>query len=234
MRVRSAAFWDYCEALVALSGRPRPAPEVLAPRLAAIEEGIGQATTYEWANLLTHHRAITGGGTQRVHANRVIEVGSWLRGAQLGFPRLCATASEPTELSATLADAGIPHAFGAITAANLWSFYEAASSIQLYVPPSAVAKARKELDHPGGRTRIEIFSQAPVSLPIAASNLASIAASCGAEFGQAYRDKDLARRSGASVPVTTRFVSMLDSRVHPEGASHAVFLRDQILSRVTE
>lgn len=232
MRVRHPAFWDYCETLLALSGKPRPASDIITTRFAVETEGVGQTTTYEWSNLLSHHHAITGAGTQRVNPDRLIEVCTWLRGAQLGFPRLCATAMEPADLSEALYEAGIPHAFGAITAANHWSFYEAAPSIQLYVPPTAVAAARRELDGPGDRTRVEIYNQAPAGLPVAARDLSELADRCHAEYGTPYREKDLARQSGATIPVTTRFVSLLDCRVHPEGASHAAFLREQILARV--
>ena len=232
MRVRSAAFWVYGERLLALGDAPHPAQAHADLRAHLEAEGAGRATVSEWERLLRHHRAITGAGTRRIDAARLIEVFAWFRGAQLGAPLRFATADPPDRLSVRLRDAGMPHVFGAITAANHWAFYEPAPSVQLYVPPPLVGEARRLLNDPGERVRGEVFADAPDRLVVLGRDLRDIEQSCADQRrGPAYRDQDIAVASSAPFPVTSRFLSLLDCRVHPEGASHAAFLRTQLQDR---
>lgn len=163
--------------------------------------GVPSSTAGDWIRQLRFHRALveTPGG-DRVDRPRLLSYLTSVRVAALSFVREVHVDGDVVAVSERLAEAGVDHAFGMLTAANEWAFTEPLRSLQLYVPRR---RARDIADIlPEGDVRLDVFAE----------NLDRLV---------------LARRRG--LQVTDAFLTLLDCRAHPEGGAHADFLARTVL-----
>ncbi len=172
---------------------------------------VHQQVITPWLNYLEFFRATRKReGEVHVVEDRLLATLANYRAGNLRPERARPIEAEPSKIHALLEEAGVPHAFGMVTAANRWAFYEPHRDVQLYVSRSDRSSVRDALeplspDRSQGGGRLQVFHE---SLD-----------------GVATQDRE-------GLPVTTPFQTVVDLRAHPAGGAHADFLEANLLPRL--
>lgn len=199
MLLRSDAFLRFAEHLAHHEALEHGAAQPLAR-----EMGVPYTTLIEWWRHFEFHRALlVFADGVRVDRQRLLQVLVAHRVTRL-TPRVSrGTSLAPREVSAALTAQGVPHALAMLSAANEWAFFEPRREIQIYVAAQDLTRARAAVPaDERGPYHVEMFSDNPAHLQI-------------------VRRGDL--------PVTGKFLTLLDCRAHPEGGAHASFLERNLI-----
>lgn len=176
-------------------------PVRLATLRAKLE--VSPSTLHGWVQQLRFQRALTqtNGGYQ-VDRARLLAFYTANRIARIAPITEIPVGLSAQRLSDLLRREGIPHALAMMSAANEWAFFEPRRTVELYLDRRIVPRVRDLL--PAGDGMAHFFHENLDDLPVATR----------------------ARR-----PVTDLFLTVIDSRAHPEGGAHADFVDRNILQR---
>ena len=182
------------------------------PSQAAIAESVGAApgSLHPWLQALVYQRVLLSDDNGfRVDRDRLLRYFSAVRIAAMRPVRAFTTSLQPEEIHARLTEAGIAHAFGFFTAANLYAFFEPRREIQLFIAP-------------GSREAVRLAS--------AGRNLVGDDSMRVEPFEEPLSQLGILARAG--LPITAPLQTVLDLRAHPEGGAHADFLEKNLLPRI--